>query len=58
MTPERRQQLEAELSKLRSEFEERKANIPAHSIRPHQLIVLEQLKEQIDEVLRALGQED
>jgi hypothetical protein len=58
MTPGRRQQLEAELSKLRWEFDERKANIPAHSIRPHQLVVLEQLQEQIDILERALGQKD
>lgn len=58
MTPERRQQLEAELSKFRWELAERKANIPAHSIRPHQLVVLEQLQEQIDELERALRRED
>ena len=58
MTPGRRQQLEAELSKIRWEFEERKANIPAHSIRPHQLVILEQLQKQIDILERALRQED
>ncbi len=39
--------LEEELGRLREEKEEREAALPAHSIRPHQLLAIEDLEEEI-----------
>jgi len=50
--------LERELVRLRAELAERRANLPAHSIRPHQLLTIESLEERIAELSRRLqGQE-
>jgi hypothetical protein len=38
---------EQQLTRLRAVLEERKASIPIHSIRPHQLIEIEELEEEI-----------
>jgi hypothetical protein len=38
---------EEELAQLRNELREREKSLPAHSIRPHQLLVLEELEEKI-----------
>ncbi|MBW1722423.1 MAG: phosphoribosylanthranilate isomerase [Deltaproteobacteria bacterium] len=42
-----RENLEKRLSRLRQELEEREAALPAHSIRPHQLLAIEELEEEI-----------
>ncbi|PLX46362.1 MAG: hypothetical protein C0609_00770 [Deltaproteobacteria bacterium] len=42
--------LEQKLDELMSERDEREANLPAHSIRPHQLLIIEELTERIDEL--------
>ncbi len=42
--------MEAELAELEAERRERQASLPAHSIRPHQLLVLEELDERIAEL--------
>lgn len=42
-----RKNLEANLGRLRAELKEREASLPAHSIRPHQLLAIEELEEQI-----------
>ena len=47
-----------ELARLREELAERRANLPAHSIRPHQLLTLERLEERIAELSRRLGAEE
>jgi len=47
--------LAEELARLRAEFAERRASVPAHSIRPHQLLALEHLEERIAELSRRLG---
>ena len=39
--------LEEEIRKLKQEKAEREAAIPAHSIRPHQLIAIEELEQEI-----------
>ena len=49
--------LERELALLQAELRERQANIPAHTIRPHQLLALEELEVRIAEVRRGLGAE-
>jgi len=47
--------LRERLEKLRAELEERKASIPIHSIRPHQLIEIEELEEKIEELEKELS---
>jgi len=48
--------LERKLEQLRAEHEERTASIPIHSMRPHQLIRLEELEEEIKEIEKKLEQ--
>jgi len=48
--------LEEEIERLKQELEERKKALPAHSIRPNQLLVIEELEEQIKERERLLEQ--
>jgi hypothetical protein len=54
MSSEDRQNLEERLGKLRAELEERKSALPIHSIRPHQLIEIEELEEEIEELEKKL----
>ena len=51
------QQIKEDISELQSELAERKAALPAHSVQPHQLMVIEDLEDEISmkqEVLNAL----
>jgi hypothetical protein len=57
MDDETRKSLESRLRKLQAELEERKGSIPIHSVRPHQLIQIEELEEEIEELERKLGQD-
>jgi archaellum component FlaC len=52
-----RKTLEGKLKQLRAELEERTASIPIHSMRPHQLIRIEELEEEINEIEEKLDQE-
>ena len=52
--PNERFALEAELARLRTELQERKRNLPAHSIRPHQLLAIEALEGRIEALARQL----
>ena len=54
MSAETRKTMEERLRKLRAELEERKSSIPIHSIRPHQLIAIEELEEEIEELAKKL----
>jgi hypothetical protein len=54
LSPEEKAALEAELARLRAELREPEANIPAHTIRPHQILLLEELEERIAEIERSL----
>jgi hypothetical protein len=56
MEGEIRKTLEDRLRRLRVELEERKSSIPIHSIRPHQLIEIEELEEEIGELEKKLEQ--
>ncbi len=56
MTGETREILEDKLRQMRAELEERKSSIPIHSIRPHQLIEIEELEEKIEELEKKLDQ--
>lgn len=44
---ERIRLLEEEIGRLKEEKADREAALPAHTIRPHQLIVIEELEEEI-----------
>jgi phosphoribosylanthranilate isomerase len=44
----KKEELEKSIKDLKEELREREASLPAHSIRPHQLIVIEELEEEID----------
>jgi len=46
--------LRAELERLRAELEDRRRRLPAHSIRPHQLLAIEELEERIARLERSL----
>jgi hypothetical protein len=50
--------LEADLERLRRELDERRASLPAHTIRPHQILALEELEERIADICRRLGAEE
>lgn len=56
MSGENRKTLEDRLRQLRAELVERKSSIPIHSIRPHQLIEIEELEEEIEELEKKLEQ--
>ena len=43
----KKQALIVELNELKDELKEREASLPAHSVRPHQLIAIEELEEAI-----------
>lgn len=55
MDKEKITKLKEELSALKERYKEREASIPIHSIRPHQLIKLEELEEQIAEKEKELS---
>ncbi|NOY45986.1 MAG: V-type ATPase 116kDa subunit family protein [Deltaproteobacteria bacterium] len=44
-----------ELARLRAELEDRRRRLPAHSIRPHQLLEIEDLEERIARLERELA---
>jgi hypothetical protein len=54
MDGEDRKTLRKRLRQLQVELKERKRSIPIHSIRPHQLIQIEELEEEIEELERKL----
>jgi hypothetical protein len=57
VTDDERSRLEAKLEALRRELDERRASVPAHTIRPHQLLILEELEEKIADLCVKLGAE-
>jgi hypothetical protein len=48
------QELRDRLQRLQAELAERQASIPIHSVRPHQLIEIEELEEEIAELEKRL----
>jgi hypothetical protein len=54
MSEEEREDLEAKLAQLKARLAERTASIPVHSIRPHQLIEIEELEDEIAALERRL----
>ena len=53
-----KRELEEKLVALRKELDERNASIPIHSIRPHQLIEIEELEEEIEVLEKRLAREE
>jgi hypothetical protein len=47
--------LQEEIKKLTLDKADREAALPAHSIRPHQLLVIEELEEEIERKQKELG---
>jgi len=50
-----RERIEAELEKARQELDEAEKRIPAHSVRPNQVMELEEIEQRIEELERQLG---
>ena len=48
-------QLQEEIKRLKLDKADREAALPAHSIRPHQLLVIEELEEEIERKQKELG---
>jgi chromosome segregation ATPase len=47
MTKTKREQVIKEIQELKEELRDREAALPAHSVRPHQVQVIEELEEKI-----------
>jgi len=54
MTEEERKDLAGKLAELKERLAEREASMPAHSVRPHQLMEIEALEEEIEALERKL----
>ncbi len=52
---DRRENLTKEIEALRAELREREKALPAHTIRPHQLLVIEELEEKIRRLEKELA---
>ena len=50
MTETERQKLIEKIQALKERLEDREAALPAHSVRPHQIQVIEELEEEIAEL--------
>ena len=48
-------QLQEEINNFKLDKADREAALPAHSIRPHQLLVIEELEEEIERRQKELG---
>ena len=48
-------QLQEEIEKLKLDKVDREAALPAHSIRPHQLLIIEELEEEIERKQKELA---
>ena len=48
------QELKKEIEELEEKLKDRELALPAHSIRPHQLLIIEDLEEEIKEKKRRL----
>lgn len=56
MSVAKREQLLKEIDELKEKLRDREAALPAHSVRPHQLLEIEELEEKIAELKRMLGE--
>lgn len=46
---DKEQNLEKEIQELEERLKDRELALPAHSVRPHQLLIIEELEEEIQE---------
>jgi hypothetical protein len=51
----REEELEKEIEALESQLREREASLPAHSVRPEQILLIEELETTISEKRKELG---
>jgi hypothetical protein len=51
----RKEELEKEIEALETQLREREASLPAHSVRPEQLLAIEELEMTISEKRKELG---
>ena len=58
MAEQDRAALEQELQRLQAELEERRGSVPIHSIRPHQLIEIEDLEAEIADLRQRISPAD
>ncbi len=56
MSVAKREQLLKEIDELKEKLRDREAALPAHSVRPHQLLEIEELEERIAELKKMLGE--
>ncbi len=49
------QQLREEIRRLQAELADREAALPAHSVKPHQVMVIESLENEIDRKQKVLN---
>jgi chromosome segregation ATPase len=54
----RRTELAAELEGLRADLQDREEALPAHSVRPHQIMVIEELEEKIADLEKDMKRYD
>jgi hypothetical protein len=52
----REEELEKEIKALESQLREREASLPAHSVRPQQILVIEELEIAIEEKKKELDE--
>ena len=52
---EARESLIRQIAELKEELRERELSLPAHSIRPHQLMIIEELENKIHELEEKLN---
>lgn len=45
-----KEKLEKELEDLKAKLEDARKRLPAHTIRPHQMMAIEELEERIEEI--------
>jgi hypothetical protein len=55
MNESRRERLEQEIRELEDQLKDREAALPAHSVRPNQLQIIEELEEKIEEKKKELA---
>lgn len=56
MDAAQKEKLKREISRLKAEKADREAALPAHSIRPHQLLAIEELEEEIERKQKELDE--
>ena len=53
---DKEEELETEIKELEERLKDREAALPAHSVRPHQLLLIEELETSIEEKKKELAQ--